>query len=67
MKATKKDLQEISDIVSESMKAKRGSGSYSDRVEEIALTYDNVEMNDIQEVVIRLKNGTYYNIWDIIK
>ena len=37
--ATIKDIKEADKIVTESMKAKRGKGTYSERMEDIMLTY----------------------------
>ena len=65
MKATIKDIKEADRIVAESMKAKRGKGTYSERMEDIMLTYENVTMNGI-DCVIRLQNGTYQSIWKYI-
>ena len=57
--------KEADRIVTESMKAKRGKGTYSERMEDIMLTYDNVTMNGI-DCIIRLQNGTYQSIWKYI-
>ena len=65
MNATIKDIKEADRIVTESMKAKRGKGTYSDRMEDIMLTYSNVTMNGI-DCVIRLQNGTYQSIWKYV-
>jgi hypothetical protein len=65
MKATIKDIKEADRIVTESMKAKRGKGTYSQRMEDIMLTYENVVMNG-NDCVIRLQNGTYQSIWNYI-
>lgn len=66
MNATIKDIKEADRIVTESIKAKRGKGTYSERMEDIMLTYENVTMNG-GDCVIRLQNGTYQSIWNYIK
>ena len=66
MKEKIKNLKEADRIVTESMKAKRGKGTYSERMEDIMLTYENVTMNG-GDCVIRLQNGTYQSIWNYIK
>ena len=63
MIATIKDIKAIDTIVTESIKAKRGSGTYSDRMEAILLTYENISMKDA-DCVIRLQNGTYQSVWN---
>lgn len=65
MNATIKDIKEADRTVTESMKAKRGKGTYSERMEDIMLTYKNVTMNG-SDCVIRLQNGTYQSIWKYI-
>jgi len=65
MNATIKDIKEADRIVTESIKARRGKGTYSERMEDIMLTYENVAMNGI-DCVIRLQNGTYQSIWKYI-
>ena len=65
MKATIKDIKEADKIVAVSIKVKRGKGTYSERMEEILLTYENVMMNGI-DCVIRLQNGTYKIIWNYV-
>jgi hypothetical protein len=65
MNATIKDIKEADRIVTESMKAKRGKGTYSERMEDIMLTYENVTMNG-SDCVIRLQNGTYQSIWNYV-
>ena len=65
MKATIKDIKEANRIVTESMKAKRGKGTYSERMEDIILTYENVTMNG-GDYIIRLQNGTYQSIWNYV-
>lgn len=62
MNATIKDIKEADRIVTESIKIKRGKGTYSERMEGIMLTYENVTMNGV-DCVIRLQNGTYQSIW----
>lgn len=65
MDATIKDIKEADRIVSESIKIKRGKGTYSERMEDIMLTYENVTMNGV-DCVIRLQNGTYQSIWNYV-
>ena len=65
MKATIKDIKEADRIVTESMKAKRGKGSYSERMEDMMLTYENVTMIG-SDCIIRLQNGTYQSIWTYV-
>jgi hypothetical protein len=65
MKATIKDIKEAARIVEESMKAKRGKGTFSERMEDIMITYENVTMNGL-DCVIRLQNGVYQSIWKYI-
>jgi len=66
MKATIKDIKEADRIVTESIRAKRGKRTYSERMEDIMLAYENVTMNGI-DCVIRLQNGTYQSIWNYTK
>jgi hypothetical protein len=63
--ATIKDIKEADRIVTESIKAKRGKGTYSERMENIMITYENVTMNGI-DCIIRLQNGTYQSIWKYV-
>ena len=65
MNATIRDIKEADKIVTESIKAKRGNGTYSERMEDIMLTYENVAMNG-NDCIIRLQNGTYQSIWKYI-
>jgi len=65
MDATISDIKAADKIVTDSIKNRRGSGKYSDRLEAIMLTYDNVYKNG-NDCVIRLKNGTYKSIYDYI-
>lgn len=65
MIATIKDIKEADKIVTESIKAKRGNGTYSERMEDIMLTYENVAMNG-SDCVIRLQNGVYNSIWNYV-
>jgi hypothetical protein len=65
MNATIKDIKEADRIVTESLKSKRGKGTYSERMENIMLTYKNVTMNG-SDCVIRLQNGTYQSIWKYV-
>ena len=65
MIATIKDIKEADKIVTESIKAKRGNGTYSERMEDIMLTYENVAMNG-SYCVIRLRNGVYNSIWNYV-
>ncbi len=66
MKATIKDIKEADKIVTESILLKKGKGSYSERMENILLHYDNVNMHG-NDCVIRLQNGTYQSIWKYVK
>lgn len=65
MLATIKDIKETDKIVTESMKKNKGNGSYSERMESILLTYENINMKE-NDCVIRLKNGTYQSIWNYV-
>lgn len=65
MIATIQDIKDADRIVTESIKTKRGKGTYSERMEDIMLTYENVIM-DGSDCVIRLHNGTYQSIWDYV-
>lgn len=65
MIATIQDIKDADSIVTESIKAKRGKGTYSERMEDIMLTYENVTMNGL-DCVIRLHNGTYQSIWSYV-
>ena len=65
MNATIKDIKEADRIVTESMKAKRGKKTYSERMEDIMLTYENITMNG-SDCVIRLQNGTYQSVWNYV-
>ena len=65
MKATIKDIKATDKIVRESMKKKKGTGTYSERMEYIMLTYENVMMSG-NDCIIRLRNGTYQSIWKYV-
>ena len=65
MIATIKDIKATDTIVTESIKANRGSGTYSDRMEDILLTYENISMKGA-DCVIRLQNGTYQSVWNYV-
>jgi hypothetical protein len=65
MKATISDIKEADGIVTESMRAKRGSGTYSDRMEDIMLNYDNVRLEGV-DLVIRLSSGVNKSVWDYV-
>lgn len=64
--ATVKDIKETAKIVEESIKAGRGAGKFSERVENILLTYSNVYRNGL-DCIIRLRNGNYESIYTYIK
>lgn len=65
MIATVKDIKAVDAIVTESMKAKRGRGTYSERMEDILLTYENISMKGA-DCVIRLHNGSYQSVWNYV-
>lgn len=65
MKATIQDIKQADKIVTESMKAKRGNGTYSERMESMLLAYENIQMNGT-DCVIRIQNGTWQSIWNYV-
>ena len=65
MKATIKDIKEADVIVMNSIKAKRGHGTYSERMESIMCEYENVQKSGL-DCIIRLTNGTWQSIFNYV-